>query len=220
VRSPGYDARHPRTGKRYQIKGRRVQEGTRSASVVRFTHDWDATLLVLLDSDFRAIAIYEASREALQKALSVPGSKARNIRGQLSVSKFKSVGSRRWPPADVEGTRTPIPQPLLELVAEGGSIKLASVLDHGKTNYVIVRNEAALADYLEGEDWSGLTGLEKFRSLNQALDALEKWPWRKLTPRRIAPEVEATIRQRFLARSSSRDWNDWCAEMADRPRRA
>ena len=41
--------------------------------------------------------IHEAGREALTEALQRPGSKARNVRGQLAVSQFKAVGHRIWP---------------------------------------------------------------------------------------------------------------------------
>jgi hypothetical protein len=54
-------------------------------------------LLVLLDEDFDATAIYEADRAAIEAALLEPGSKARNERGALAVSKFKSIGRKIWP---------------------------------------------------------------------------------------------------------------------------
>jgi hypothetical protein len=53
-------------------------------------------LLVLLDETFEATAIYEADRPAVEAALLAPGSKARNERGALAVSKFKSIGRRIW----------------------------------------------------------------------------------------------------------------------------
>jgi hypothetical protein len=52
--------------------------------------------MVLLDINFDAIAIYEAERQAVLDALAAPGSKARNERGALAVSKFKSIGRLRW----------------------------------------------------------------------------------------------------------------------------
>ena len=63
---------------------------------IDITKDWDAVLMVLLDERFDATAIYEAERDAVIAALSKPGSKARNERGALSVSKFKSIGIIRW----------------------------------------------------------------------------------------------------------------------------
>ena len=53
-------------------------------------------LMVLLDENFNALEIYEAARAEILHALATPGSKARNERGALSVSKFKSIGKLRW----------------------------------------------------------------------------------------------------------------------------
>jgi hypothetical protein len=53
-------------------------------------------MLVLLDESFKVLSIYEAKRSAIKKALLVPGSKARNERGALSVTKFKSLGCLVW----------------------------------------------------------------------------------------------------------------------------
>lgn len=64
---------------------------------INLKRKWDAVLLVLLDEKFNPTAIYEASRAALTDALQRPGSKARNERGQLSVSQFKAAGRRIWP---------------------------------------------------------------------------------------------------------------------------
>ena len=58
--------------------------------------DWDAVLLVLLDENFEAVQIYEAERKAVLAAITAPGSKARNERWALGVSKFKSIGKLRW----------------------------------------------------------------------------------------------------------------------------
>jgi len=58
---------------------------------------WDAVLLVLLDAEFATTAIYRAERAAVEAAITAPGSKARNERGQLSISKFRSIGRQVWP---------------------------------------------------------------------------------------------------------------------------
>lgn len=101
ARQAGYDAVERVGGatKKLQIKGRCLQEnckpGQRLGSI-RTDHDWDAVLMVLLDYEFNATEIYEAQREDIEAALNAPGSKARNDRRALSVSKFKSIGSLRW----------------------------------------------------------------------------------------------------------------------------
>jgi hypothetical protein len=101
ARQDGYDAieRRNRSIRHLQIKSRCLQPhckpGQRLGSI-NVTKAWDAVLLVLLDGDFEAREIYEAERAAVLKALSTPGSKARNERGQLGVGKFKAIGKLRW----------------------------------------------------------------------------------------------------------------------------
>jgi hypothetical protein len=108
VRQPGYDALRwsGDTCERLQIKGRCVLDASKSGQKIgsiRLRHDWDAVLLVLLDVDFEATAIYEATRDAIHEALTAPGSKARNERGALSISKFKSIGRLIWRGTQGEG---------------------------------------------------------------------------------------------------------------------
>lgn len=101
VRQAGYDAiRTTSSGThRLQVKGRCVltkNPGQRIGSI-DLDKEWDAVLLVLLDENLQPTAVYEAERAAVETALRAPGSKARNERGALSVSKFKSIGSKVWP---------------------------------------------------------------------------------------------------------------------------
>jgi hypothetical protein len=101
ARQAGYDAIETRDGvtRRLQIKGRCLLPGCKPGQrlgSIKMTHEWDAVLLVLLDEHFEATAIYEAERPALVEALTKPGSKARNERGALAVSKFKAIGTLRW----------------------------------------------------------------------------------------------------------------------------
>lgn len=76
-----------------QIKGHRLtsasKPGQRLGSI-DLEKEWDAVLLVLLDERYNPTAIYETDRRAVRDALEAPGSRARNERGQLSISKFKS----------------------------------------------------------------------------------------------------------------------------------
>lgn len=101
ARQAGYDATEIRDGQvfRLQIKGRCVLEGSNPGQrlgSIDIKKDFDAVLLVLLDGNFEATVIYEAPREAVIAALSMPGSKSRNERGALGISKFKSIGVVRW----------------------------------------------------------------------------------------------------------------------------
>jgi hypothetical protein len=101
VRQAGYDATEKRDDGivRLQIKGRCVLKGSNPGQRIGridIQKEFDAVLLVLLDSDFEATAIYEAPRESVIAALTAPGSKSRNERGALGVSKFKSIAHVRW----------------------------------------------------------------------------------------------------------------------------
>ena len=101
ARQSGFDATEFRDGceRKLQIKGRCLQNahgsGGRIGSI-KIDRDWTAVLLVLMDANYDAIEIWEADQSAVLAALSVPGSKARNERGALSVSKFRSIGRLRW----------------------------------------------------------------------------------------------------------------------------
>jgi len=57
---------------------------------------FDTVMLVLLDEDFEALAIYEATREAVTELITRPGSKARNERGSVGISQFRAISAIRW----------------------------------------------------------------------------------------------------------------------------
>ena len=57
---------------------------------------WDSVLLVLLDEDFEPISLHGVPRKYVKEALLLPGSKARNQRGQLAVTKFKAISKLLW----------------------------------------------------------------------------------------------------------------------------
>ena len=101
ARQAGYDATEGKgkQARRLQIKGRCILPGSKPGQrlgSIDITKEFDAVLLVLLDENFEATAIYEAPRKSVVDAITAPGSKSRNERGALSVSKFKSIGSVRW----------------------------------------------------------------------------------------------------------------------------
>jgi hypothetical protein len=101
ARNPGFDATEGGDGseRKLQIKGRCLlpdsKRGQRIGSI-NIKKKWDAVLLVILDSDFDAVEIHEASRRAVIRALTAPGSKSRNERGALGINKFKAIGVCRW----------------------------------------------------------------------------------------------------------------------------
>jgi len=98
ARQPGYDA-VASNGHRIQIKARCIlSESKRSQRLgsIRLKHEWDTVMLILMDSDFEPLEIYEAKRPDIERELNRPGSKARNVRGSLGVSKFKSIALLVW----------------------------------------------------------------------------------------------------------------------------
>jgi hypothetical protein len=101
ARQAGYDATQIRDCQtfRLQIKGRCIPEGSKPGQrigSIDIRKEFDAVLLVILDGNFEATAIYEAPRAAVITALTAPGSKSRNERGALGISKFKSIGVILW----------------------------------------------------------------------------------------------------------------------------
>jgi len=101
ARQTGYDATEILNGKehRVQIKGRYMPDPRKvSARVgaIDISKPFDSILLVLLDENYDAFAIYEAPRDKIVAALEAPGSRARNERNQLGIAKFKSISRLRW----------------------------------------------------------------------------------------------------------------------------
>ena len=98
ARQPGYDA-VASDGHRIQIKARCVLPKSRRSQhlgSIRLKHEWDTVMLILMDGDLEPLEIYEAKRPDIERELTRPGSKARNVRGSLGVSKFKSIALLVW----------------------------------------------------------------------------------------------------------------------------
>lgn len=98
VRQAGYDATRA-DGTRIQIKGRVLFETSKPGQRIgriRLDHEWDSVMLVILNQDFMPLKIYEAPRAKVEGALTTPGSRSRNERGSLAVSKFKSIAELVW----------------------------------------------------------------------------------------------------------------------------
>jgi len=99
ARQAGYDA-IGNNNQKIQIKGRCIPENPKPGQrlgAIRLEHEWDSVLLVLMNETFDVIEMWEANRPEIKEALLAPGSKARNERGALSVSKFKQIGKLVWP---------------------------------------------------------------------------------------------------------------------------
>lgn len=102
ARQTGYDAVRKRKGRRSErlsIKSRCILPGASKSQrlgKIDITKEFDAVLMVLMDEQLDATAIYEAPREPVIAAITAPGSKARNERGALPVSKFRSISECIW----------------------------------------------------------------------------------------------------------------------------
>lgn len=106
ARTAGYDAlrRDGKRSTRIQIKGRRILDGKPPyqgrVSKIDLTKPFDSVALVLLDQRYEAVEIWEAPRDKVEARIRAPGSKARNERGSLGISQFKSIAERVWARAD------------------------------------------------------------------------------------------------------------------------
>ncbi|WP_447753937.1 DUF6998 domain-containing protein [Pseudomonas nicosulfuronedens] len=101
ARQAGFDATELINGevRRIQIKGRRIDRSRPirgRVGSIDLRQPFDSVMLVLLDEDLEAFAIYEANRNAVVEALTRPGSKARNERGSLAIAQFKAISQLRW----------------------------------------------------------------------------------------------------------------------------
>ena len=106
----GYDAigTGSREGKYIQIKGRTIFNDKKSGQrigQIKIDQDWDSVMLILMNEDYEAQAIYEADREVLVEAMEETSEK-RAKRGAMSVARFKAIGTLVWSVDDTnEGDR-------------------------------------------------------------------------------------------------------------------
>lgn len=116
ARQAGFDATEVRDGLtlKIQIKGRYFPNsklrGGRVGSI-DLLQPFDTVLLVLLDADYNAFQIYEATRPAVEVLLTKPGSRARNERGSVGISQFKAISSLRWERAEDWGNLAKLIEP-------------------------------------------------------------------------------------------------------------
>ncbi len=103
ARTAGYDATREAGGcnEKIQIKGRRIAgEGSLykgRVSKIDLNQPFDFVVLVLMNDSYETKEIWEAPRDKVENRLSVPGSRARNERGSLGISQFRSIAKRLWP---------------------------------------------------------------------------------------------------------------------------
>lgn len=99
ARMPGYDAVGG-DGRRIQIKARMFSPdrpiGGQRLGKIKPDSEFDTVALVMLDHEYQPWVIWEAQRQAVIDALTAPGSRSRNERGALSISKFRSLATEVW----------------------------------------------------------------------------------------------------------------------------
>ena len=102
-RPGGYDAigRGSREGDRVQIKGRVIfgeEKSGQRIGQLKLDKDWDSVVLVVMDENYEAIEIYEASREEVEDAMDESASSSRKKRGAMTVARFKIISRLVWTP--------------------------------------------------------------------------------------------------------------------------
>ena len=99
AREAGFDA-WDKSGAKIHITSRSVRSNKKAASQklgsIRLDKNWDSVLLVLMNEHFELVSMHQAERQDVSKALLMPGSKARNERGALSISKFRTISKTIW----------------------------------------------------------------------------------------------------------------------------
>ncbi len=93
--SGGFDA-YDKDGKKIQIKGRTIFDESKSGQRIgqlKLEQDWDAVVLVLMDSDFQPTQIYRAEHDEVMDTVEET---KRSKRGAMSVAKFKKIGHLVW----------------------------------------------------------------------------------------------------------------------------
>lgn len=102
ARTEGYDAVRQRGSRKFriQIKGRRILDGKPPyqgrVSRIDLAKPFDSVALVLLDQRYETLEIWEAPRAKVEARINAPGSRARNERGSLGISQFRSIAKRVW----------------------------------------------------------------------------------------------------------------------------
>ena len=103
ARNAGYDAIRRVAGgvERLQIKGRVLhsEAGAERMGTMKKAKEWDAVLLVILDENYDASLIFEASRAVLIAEMTREGADAKaRARGALIVQSFCQIARQIWPP--------------------------------------------------------------------------------------------------------------------------
>lgn len=94
----GYDATRLKAGEieKLQIKGRAIFDDRRRPGrlgQLKLDQAWDLTVLVLMDGEYEAFELIEASRADIEASLA---EQKPNRRGSISVARFRIIGHTVW----------------------------------------------------------------------------------------------------------------------------
>jgi hypothetical protein len=97
---------------------------------------------------------------------------------------------------------------ILEVAAEGGSLRIVRVAHNDASAvFVVRRNESALADLLDDEEFSPPSAVSESPahvSFETALAALDQYPWQQLFPVTVHPDYADVIGAAVKARGGKR----------------
>jgi len=86
-----------KTGKRSRLRDGTIFDESKSGQRIgqlKLEQDWDAVVLVLMDSEFQPTEIYRAEHDVVMDAFE---DTKRSKRGAMSVARFKKIAERVWP---------------------------------------------------------------------------------------------------------------------------
>lgn len=107
-------------------------------------------------------------------------------------------------------SRMPTPETILEVGADGGSVRIIGNSVDGEWRFRLETNESALAD--EDEDDNPATPAMWFNTWRAVLKALDKYPWPNLYPLSVHPDFRQKIASALKARLGADDqqaWQSW-----------
>jgi len=112
------------------------------------------------------------------------------------------------------GQPAPIVETILEVGAEGGSIRMSGKRDAAEAwSFWTEQDESTIFDLLDAEDLSGFGGLvkttEPASSLAEAFALLGERPWFRLYPLQIHPEFRLAIRSEVQKRATPEELAMW-----------
>lgn len=109
------------------------------------------------------------------------------------------------------GRETPASsQIVLEVGAEGGSLKLIRRVRDGRSTFGLTINESVFQDLLPDEDLpAGRAAGPVGGTLEEALEAMGRYPWFKLYPLFVHPDVDEVVRAAVRSRNGDEALRRW-----------